>query len=97
MVDCTNPSCHIRFCRRLQQIMSPIFSIELEYVRAVVMHRMRDPGVNNAKNQRRLARGSKVQLSRSTFGCADVDMVQCKSVRYRTHQLLEESRRSTFL
>jgi hypothetical protein len=97
MVDRTDPFFHLCFCSHLQQVVTAIFSIELDRIGALKVHEGH-PCVNNAENQRRLARGSEIQLGSSTLGCMDInDMVQSECVRYRPHQLLEESRRCTLL
>jgi len=77
--------------------MPAILRIELERVGALIIPNVRDSGVNNAEDQRRLACRSKVEFSGSTSGSIDIDMVQGKSVRYRAHQLLEKCHRTTFL
>ena len=89
MANLVHPLRHILLRRRLEQVVTTVFGVQLERKRSFVVDELSDATVCEAQNESGLAGGEEIQFLSSTFLSRGNGGLRCESTGYRSHELEE--------
>ena len=92
MADLVHTLRHILLRRRLEQVVTTVFSVQLERKRPFVVDELSDTTVCETQNESGLAGGEEIQFLCSTFRSRGNGGLGCESTGYRSHELEEGGR-----
>ena len=92
MANLVHPLRHILLRRRLEQVVTTVFGVQLERKRSFVVDELSDATVCEAQNESGLAGGEEIQFLSSTFLSRGNGGLRCESTGYRSHELEEGGR-----